>query len=326
MSLKYRFNQNFDFEFRTSYYLNYEDHLDASISNKQDLELFFVNHLGVIYKFGNRKTRNKNHMIWVDEKSDKSVVIQTPQKKLLDSDKDGVPDEFDVEPTTPIGAMVYGNGRAIDSDKDGLQDFQDECPLKPGPAANKGCPELKDSDGDGLYDFEDLCPVEKGPKENRGCPVPKNEEPQNVTIIRYISELAANVYFDTGKWTIKSQSIEVLDQIASYMNQVPDIKFTIEGHTDDRAADRYNLFLSEKRADAVYKYLLRKGIDRDRLSFKGYGEMRPKFSNATAEGRQLNRRVEIKPDESSIPKKPIVKTEGNDEKKTDDKNGENKND
>lgn len=317
LALRYRINKKFDVEFRAGWYLNYEDHLDATISNKQDLEIFFQNHIGVVYKIGQKDS----HFLWSVQKDGGKIVIEKPKDDLLDTDKDGVPDRFDVEPGTPIGVMVYGNGKAIDSDKDGLPDHKDKCVLEPGPIENKGCPVLKDTDGDGIFDYQDLCPLEKGPEANKGCPVPK-KEPESVTIIRYISELAANVYFDTAKWSIKPESIEVLDKIANYMDKVPDINFKIEGHTDNRATDRYNLFLSQKRADAVFKYLLRKGIKRGRLSFRGYGETRPKFSNETPEGRQLNRRVEIKPEESFDNTEDPAKK--GDEKKGDEKKGEEK--
>lgn len=321
LSLRYRINSKFDVEFRTGWYLNYEDHLDATISNKQDLEVFFQNHIGVVYKLGKKDT----HLLWAVERSDNKIVIERPKEDLKDTDKDGVPDRFDVEPGTPVGVMVYGNGKAIDSDRDGLPDHRDDCPLKPGPIENKGCPLLKDSDKDGIYDFEDLCPIEPGPKENKGCPIPEKKEPESVTIIRYISELAANVYFDTAKWSIKPESIDVLDRIANYMDKVPDISFKIEGHTDNRATDRYNLFLSQKRADAVFKYLMRKGIRRDRLSFKGYGESRPKYTNDTPEGRQLNRRVEIIPEENFKNKLEEKENEKKEEEKKEEKKEENKN-
>ena len=82
------------------------------------------------------------------------------------------------------------------------------------------------------------------------------------------------------------------------MKQVPDVKFLIEGHTDDRNSDRYNLYLSQRRANAVRKYMIEQGIGNDNLSAKGFGESRPKFSNENAGGRKLNRRVEIKPSNS----------------------------
>jgi outer membrane protein OmpA-like peptidoglycan-associated protein len=79
------------------------------------------------------------------------------------------------------------------------------------------------------------------------------------------------------------------------MKQIPDANYVIEGHTDDRNSDRYNLYLSQRRANAVRKYMIEQGIPAGNLEAKGYGESRPKFSNDNAGGRQLNRRVEIKP-------------------------------
>ena len=176
ISIKYRLNRRIDIEFRPSWYFNYDDHLDATISRKQDWETFFVNHLGITLKLG----KEKEYIIWGKDKSKLPVQIKLP--KHIDTDKDGVMDEFDIEPGTPTGVMVYGNGKAIDSDKDGLPDHRDDCPLKPGPIENKGCPMLKDVDGDGIYDFEDLCPLEKGPKENKGCPIPDKKEPESETM------------------------------------------------------------------------------------------------------------------------------------------------
>ena len=158
---------------------------------------------------------------------------------------------------------------------------------------NKGCPVLKDSDNDGIFDQQDLCPLQPGPIENKGCPQLKQNDP--TTIIKYISDLAANVYFDTGKWSLKEDSKEVLNKMVQYIKEVPEIKFIVEGHTDNRDRNQFNLYLSQKRADAVRKYLLRKGVKAEQLSFVGYGETRPKYSNETPEGRQLNRRVEVKP-------------------------------
>lgn len=282
--IKYRLSKKVDIELRPSWYFNYEDHLDAAISNKQDWETFFVNHLGLTIKLG----KKKGYTIWGDENKDNDNIIPFA---IIDTDKDGVMDQLDIEPNTPEGVKVYGNGEAVDADEDGFPDYKDECPLQPGQIGNKGCPVLKDSDNDGLFDHEDLCPTEAGPKENKGCS--KFKENKQITILKYINELAANVYFDTGEWTLKEDSKRVLDKIVSYIEQVPELKFKIEGHTDNRSRKQFNLLLSQKRADAVRKYLLKRGIESERLTFKGYGEIRPKYSNETAEGRELNRRVEI---------------------------------
>ena len=280
--LKRRLSKRVDLEFRSGMYFNYEDHLDAAISNKQEWETFFVTSIGATVKLGKKKI----FTIWGDENSG-------DQFKIVDTDKDGVMDQLDIEPNTPAGVMVYGNGKAVDSDKDGLPDYKDKCPLKYGPISNEGCPLDVDSDGDGIMDGEDLCPNTPGVIKNRGCPIQEVGKPENVT--QQIGLLAASIYFDTNSDRIKSISFATIDKIINLMKKVPNVKFVIEGHTDDRNSDRYNLYLSQRRAASVRKYMIKQGIPSDRLESKGYGESRPKFSNSNAGGRQLNRRVEIKP-------------------------------
>ncbi|QOD59436.1 OmpA family protein [Polaribacter haliotis] len=283
LGIKRRINKRVDLEFRTGMYFNYEDHLDAAISNKQDWETFFVSSIGVAVKLGKKKI----FTIWGDEGGDSRGKF-----KIIDTDKDGVMDELDIEPNTPAGVMVYGNGKAVDSDKDGLPDYKDKCPLEYGPESNEGCPLNVDTDGDGVMDGKDLCPNTVGTVENRGCP--EQEKASSSNINQQIALLAASIYFDTNSDKIKSISYNTIGKIISLMKEVPDVKFVIEGHTDDRNSDRYNLYLSQKRANAVRKYMIQQGIANERLSAKGFGESRPKFSNENEGGRQLNRRVEIK--------------------------------
>jgi len=281
--LKRRISKRVDLEFRTGMFFNYEDHLDAAISNKQDWETFFVSSLGIAVKLGKKKIFS----IWNDQNTNANEF------KIVDTDKDGVMDQLDIEPNTPAGVMVYGNGKAVDSDKDGLPDYKDKCPLEYGPISNEGCPLNVDSDGDGIMDGKDLCPNTAGTPENRGCPESEEEKPSNIN--QQIGLLAANIYFDTNSDRIKSISFATIDKIVTLMKQVPNVKFIIEGHTDDRNSDRYNLYLSQRRASSVRKYMIRQGVGAERLKSKGYGETRPKFSNQNPGGRQLNRRVEIKP-------------------------------
>lgn len=286
--LKRRISKRVDLEFRTGMYFNYEDHLDAAISRKQDWETFFVSSLGVAVKLG----KSKIFTIWGDQGANGAGGGDF---KIVDSDGDGVMDQLDVDPNTPAGVMVYGNGKPIDSDGDGLPDYKDKCPLKYGPIANEGCPESIDSDGDGILDSEDLCPNTPGPESNRGCPEKGN---QPVNINQQIALLATSIYFDTNSDRIKQVSFATIDKIVKLMKQMPDVKYVIEGHTDDRNSDRYNLYLSQRRAESVRKYMVGEGIPAGNLEAKGYGESRPKFSNENAGGRQLNRRVEIKPTNS----------------------------
>lgn len=292
LGIKRKISRRIDLEFRTGMYFNHEDHLDAAVSNKQTWENFFVTSLGVVLKLG----KKKEYIIWAAE--EKPVGKQF---KIIDTDGDGVMDELDVEPNTPVGAMVYGNGQAIDTDGDGLPDYKDKCPLEYGPISNEGCPLNVDTDGDGVMDAKDLCPNTPGPVENRGCP--KQEPIPTVTITQQIGLLATSIYFDTDKDVIKLVSYSTIDEIVGLMKKIPDVRFVIEGHTDSVNSDRYNLYLSQRRAESVRKYMIKSGIANDRLEPKGYGESRPKFSNDNAGGRQLNRRVEIKPIDAIAPVK-----------------------
>jgi len=280
LGLKRSITKKLDLELRSGLYFNYEDHLDAAISNKQDWETFFVTSIGVSLKLGKKKI----FTIMGDETSGPG------QFKIIDTDNDGVMDQLDAEPNTPEGVMVYGNGKAVDSDKDGLPDYKDKCPLVYGPISNQGCPLDIDTDGDGIMDSVDLCPNTPGVIENRGCP--KQQVGDN---IHQISLLAASIYFDTDSDKIKNVSLSTIDEIIGLMKKIPDVKFIIEGHTDSRNSESYNRFLSDRRAASVKKYMIKQGVPSGRLESKGYGESRPKFSNETAGGRQLNRRVEIKP-------------------------------
>ena len=103
------------------------------------------------------------------------------------------------------------------------------------------------------------------------------------------------VRFDTAKWDIKPEGYGVLNEAVDILKANPSLKLKVQGHTDNRGAAGYNKNLSENRAKAVMNYMLDKGIANNRLTFVGYGFPTPASSNATAECRALNRRVELKP-------------------------------
>lgn len=103
-----------------------------------------------------------------------------------------------------------------------------------------------------------------------------------------------NVFFDTGKSTLKSSSNEALNNLYSFLDRKKDIRIEIGGHTDNVGDDESNMKLSQTRANAVRDYLINKGISADRLIAKGYGETDPVASNDTPEGRQKNRRTQIR--------------------------------
>lgn len=137
-----------------------------------------------------------------------------------------------------------------------------------------------DDDGDGVLNSRDRCPdTPKGVKVNEdGCWV------------------STGVLFDFDKATLKAQYKEELNDTKRVFDMNPDLEVTVEGHTDSVGSDAYNQKLSERRANAVVKYLVNTvGIEAGKLSAVGYGESRPVASNDTDEGRAKNRRVEFTP-------------------------------
>ena len=102
-----------------------------------------------------------------------------------------------------------------------------------------------------------------------------------------------NVFFDTKKTDLKPESITELDNVVRLMNENPNIKILISGYTDNVGNPADNLKLSTGRAVSVVNYLLGKGVNNSRLSFKGFGEANPVADNGTEEGRALNRRTEL---------------------------------
>ena len=200
-----------------------------------------------------------------------------------DSDGDGVADKDDACPSTPGLASLAG---CPDADGDGVADKDDACPNEAGPAENKGCP-WPDTDGDGVLDKDDQCPEVAGTVANNGCPEVTEE------VQKQLNDYARTILFDTGKSSIKAESTSVMVDIIQILNEYPNAKFTVEGHTDSVGRESTNQKLSEARANSVRDFLIDKGIGADRLSAIGYGESKPIATNNTRAGRAQNRRVEI---------------------------------
>lgn len=101
------------------------------------------------------------------------------------------------------------------------------------------------------------------------------------------------IRFDVNKATLKSESMGIINEIADLMKENPEIKFIVEGHTDSDGDDSFNMNLSEKRAETVVETLMKLGISKERLTFRGLGESKPIDTNNTSEGKANNRRVEF---------------------------------
>lgn len=102
-----------------------------------------------------------------------------------------------------------------------------------------------------------------------------------------------NIFFDTGKSTLRAESNAELDRLVKLMKDVPSLKIEISGHTDNTGSATLNETLSQSRAEAVVAYLTTKGIAANRMTAKGYGASKPIASNATDDGKQQNRRTEF---------------------------------
>lgn len=103
-----------------------------------------------------------------------------------------------------------------------------------------------------------------------------------------------NVYFETDKYVIQAEGINDLNRIIQLLNDNPAVLITVSGHTDAIASESYNLKLSHQRANAVEAYLIKNGIQKERITTEGFGESVPLRSNADEAGRAVNRRVEIR--------------------------------
>ena len=140
------------------------------------------------------------------------------------------------------------------------------------------------SDFDGVVDGIARCPntLRSAKVDQFGCVV-------KAQIVRL-----EGINFKSGSADLTADSVESLTDIANFLQNQPEIRLEIAGHTDSVGAARFNLSLSQQRADSVKAFLVRSGINASRMRATGYGETDPVANNATAEGRAKNRRVEFR--------------------------------
>jgi OOP family OmpA-OmpF porin len=137
-----------------------------------------------------------------------------------------------------------------------------------------------DEDQDGVTDDRDRCPGTP-----RGVAVDANGCPQKGSIT------LEGVTFEYNAATLQAGSLNILDDVADGLKKHPRLKVELQGHTDSRGPDAYNLALSQKRADSVRAYLIKDGVPATQITAKGYGEGQPIADNNTDAGRAKNRRV-----------------------------------
>jgi OOP family OmpA-OmpF porin len=183
--------------------------------------------------------------------------------------------------TVEIDPMVYSLniGRRFGAPKPPPPPAPVVAPPPPPPPPPAKC---SDMDNDGVCDTADKCPnTPAGAKVDKvGCPL----------------EQTLKLLFDFDSAELRPESIEELERLVKFMGDVPFATALVEGHTDSKGSDAYNLKLSDRRAKAVFDYLTSRGVDPARLSSIGHGEAKPIAPNDidgkdNPEGRQLNRRV-----------------------------------
>jgi outer membrane protein OmpA-like peptidoglycan-associated protein len=244
----------------------------------------------------------------INEAEDKDNFEDTDGCPELDNDKDTIADTSDQCPNQ-AGLAEFNGCPDSDKDKDKITNDKDKCPDeaedKDGFEDADGCPEL-DNDKDGYVDASDQCPnvaeslnsaydSSLGKEDGDGCPDDKIVVGTGKIVIK------DTIFFASNKATIQKRSFTLLDSIAQVINENPQIKkINVEGYTDDEADDTFNQELSEKRAQAVLEYLVKKGVDASRLTAKGFGETTPIEPTDGKKGKELNaaraknRRVEFK--------------------------------
>ncbi|HEY4188621.1 MAG TPA: OmpA family protein [Polyangia bacterium] len=147
------------------------------------------------------------------------------------------------------------------------------------------CP---DRDNDDVPDKVDRCPDVAGPLDNWGCPAY-----QKLVVKKDKLELKEKLYFAWNQAVLQEVSFPVLDEVVTALNDNKGFRVQVEGHSSSEGDDDHNQTLSEKRAEAVLAYLVAHGIDKQRLVSKGFASSVPIDTNATAAGRENNRRVEF---------------------------------
>ena len=247
------------------------DNFDGVYANGTSKDKFSYTHAGLEFSLGSASKADLN---WVnpiammyDELKDPTLrqevealkgrvtnVEQSVQDLKKDSDGDGVADHLDKCPNTPAGAKVDGSG----------------CEL--------------DTDGDGIPNWKDDCPSEKGTVELNGCPAMGTATMADVS----------NIQFEYNSSVLRTSSYSTLDKVSSDLRANSSSNLQLDGHASEEGTSEYNQQLSVDRANAVKTYLVNSGVDAKRVMTTGYGETRPIASNATEEGRIMNRRVEFR--------------------------------
>ena len=231
-----------------------------------------------------------------------------PERETSDRDGDGLVDNLDNCPDDPEDLDGFEDDDGCpdpDNDGDGLLDVDDLCPDSPEDfdkfEDSDGCPE-DDNDRDLIKDTDDQCRGVDGQRREEtaetyntiddedGCP------DRGGPVVEHDGEIEVleKIHFEYDSDVIQKRSFKILDAVALTILANPAIsKVEVQGHTDERGSDAYNMDLSQRRANAVVEYLARKKVKRKRLEARGYGETVPLDTRRNERAWYKNRRVEF---------------------------------
>jgi OOP family OmpA-OmpF porin len=212
-----------------------------------------------------------------------TVGLQIPIGSIYEAPKEEEPARVveaerpecpDYDGTIPEDVAVDEDGCPFDDDNDGVPNFEDECPDTPAgtPVDEVGC---------ALPLSECRPPFPGESVDQRGC------ASGDTVVLR-------GVTFDFDSSRITPNARVILDQVADTLLSAEGLTVEIGGHTDSQGSSAYNQKLSQRRAEAVVDFLKERGVAAEQLMARGYGEEEPIASNDTEEGRELNRRVELR--------------------------------
>lgn len=255
--VKYKISRRFDVEGRVMYVVTGTDEFDGggqpysniNMTEEQISDNFFNITAGVTYKIG----KHQSHLFWhdpfqevyskLDNLANKNQDIEVCKKG--NQDNDGVCDDWDRQLDTPAGARVDGAGVALDADLDGVIDLYDKCVTVPGPVENQG------------------CPLE-----------PKPEVKINTkAVVSEVNKHFEGIEFELNSDKIRPVSFDRLNKAADIIKTLnSNDRFLVIGATDTRGSAKYNLALSQRRAKAVVKYLVDRGVSTSMLIAEGRGK------------------------------------------------------
>ena len=235
----------------------------------------------------------------IETKTNESITDKGQRaQENLGAEVDGGAGEAGLKRRSAESAMVAETSEqpeaqgSTDTDGDGVDDVRDRCDdtaAGMGVGAD-GCRltgrlrDPVDKDGDHVAEYLDKCPrtVERAKVDEKGCA--QIEQP--------LARLE-DVLFESGRATLTPRAKETLTELISILENNPDIRVRLEGHTDNVGNESSNEMLSQKRAESIKAYLVSEGIDGSRIKTISMGESNPIATNETEQGRAQNRRVDI---------------------------------